>query len=153
MNRYLLSALGVMFLCSTLLVGCESSPTSGGTREYTPNAKPTQLAAYAASMPYPANLNAQDNPDLVALVNKSTGNITLMNLGPQPLRDFNLWVNQSYLLHVDRVDPNTGRIISKTDLYNSAGNNMENATPESVRRLQVQTGDGALYNVKGPVLM
>lgn len=143
LNRFLVCGV------AALLIGCGAS----GGREYSPNAKPTQLAAYAASMPFPSNLNAQENPDLVALINRQSGAISLMNLGPQPLRDFNLWVNQSYVLHVDRVDPNTARVINKTDLYNSAGNNMENASPESIRRLNVQTRDGALYNVKGPVML
>src|SRR3954464_6322560 len=59
-----------VLLSSLLLVGCEAPNTQSGgvSREYMPSAKPTQLAAYAASTPYPANLQAQENPDLVALV-------------------------------------------------------------------------------------
>jgi len=156
MKRYISSAAAVaLLLSSALLVGCETpaSPSATASREYTPNAKPTQLAAYAASTPYPANLQAQENPDLVVLVGKEPGSLTLINTGKQPLRDFNVWINRAYLLHVDRIDPNSVRYLNTSDFYNSAGNNISGAAADSNRQVQVQTADGILYNVKGPVVL
>src|SRR4051812_29192751 len=53
MNRLVNIASGLM-LGAMVLVGC------GGPNEYHPNAEPTQLAAYAATKPYPANAQPQE---------------------------------------------------------------------------------------------
>ena len=87
MNHYLTRCVaGAIALSSMFMIGCETS----GPNEYNPHAKPTQLAAYAASLHYPANLQAQSAADLVALVNRQSGQLTILNLSNQPLSDFNI---------------------------------------------------------------
>jgi len=138
-------------LVSALLVGCSSS-----NDEYQPAAKDTQLAAAAASTTFPMNLKAEDDPHLVAMVNAQSGDLTIRNFGTDGLANFDVWVNQAYVLHVNRLDPNSSRTIKTIDLYNSAGNNMSSLPPGSVRTVQIATNDGRgsrLLNVQGPQLV
>jgi hypothetical protein len=142
------TTFAVTALSAALFAGCADS----GSNEYSPNATPAQLAAYAARVQYPTNMQPQDDQHLIAEVNRTTGRITLRNFSNTPLRDFNLWVNQNYVLHVNQVDANGSRSVDPADLYNYSGSNMEKAAPESIRKVQVQTADGMLYNVQGPQL-
>jgi len=126
------------------LVGCESEGS------YKPAAQPTQLAAYAATVSYPKDQTPTLNPRIVAEVNSSTGDIVLRNFGNEPLKNFTLWVNQSYLLHVDMLDGNNRRMIGKELLYNSGGTNMADVEAKSITKVQYQDENGKLFDVEGP---
>jgi hypothetical protein len=141
--RRLLS-LGIAALGASMMFGCSSN------NEFTPGSEPTQLAAYAAKNPYPADKTAKDNLQLTAVVNHSTGNITVRNFGTGPIEDFRLWVNQAYVMHVDRIEPGTSRVFSLSDLYSSGGDSLKDTSPEQIHKVQIQTSEGKLWNVQGP---
>lgn len=143
MKSYITS-LGLALLSSAMLIGCAAP------NEYQPTAKPTQMAAYAASRHYPDNAQVQDNAKITATVNRETGAITVHNFSNQELTNFNLWVNQAYVAHVDRIDPNTSKIFNKADLYNSGGNTLDSALSSTIRKVQIETSDGTMYNAQGP---
>jgi hypothetical protein len=145
-NKRLIATGLIAALSSTLLVACADE----GSSTYAPNASTGQLAAYAARAQYPANAQPQEDPHLTATVNRSLGHLTMRNFGSVPLRDFNVWVNQAYVLHVDHIDANGSRTIDLPDLYNSTGGSFQRSAADSVRKVQVQTNDGILYNVQGP---
>lgn len=126
-----------------LLVGCASNPNL-----YAPQASPTQMAAYAASTKYPADVTPQENLHLTAVVNSGKNQLTVRNFNGPGLANFNLWVNQTYVLHIDRLDSGKSKIINLGDFFNSGGNN--DLTPDKITRVQVVTIDGKLYNVQGP---
>lgn len=123
-------------------VGC-SSPN-----EYKPNASATNLAAFAAQQKYPVSMQGQDDLHLTSIVDKGNNQLVLRNFNGMGLTNFNVWINGTYVLHVDNLDTNSSRIISLGDFYNSAGNN--DLSPDKVTKVQVQTSDGRLLNVQGP---
>jgi hypothetical protein len=144
-----LLAIAIAALPSAMMIGC-SSPD-----DYHPAAKDTQLAAAAASTQYPANLKAEDYPKLTATVNSQTGQLTIHNFDEQKsLDNFDLWVNQAYVLHVNHIEPNSSRTFNPGDLYNSAGNTLSDKPAGSIHQVQIATNDGReskLYNVQGPM--
>ncbi len=129
---------------AAMLIGC-----SGSANEYVPPATPTELSAYAASLAYPATEQPQDNPMWVAIVYNSSGQMVIHNFANQPISDFRLWINQAYVVHVDRIDANSSRSFSRSILYNIKGNSLSD-TGEPIQRVQIQTADSVLYNVQGP---
>lgn len=138
--------LSTAVLGTALLGGCASSDT------YQPPAKPTMLSAYAASLQYPGSTPAQDNPSLTSVVDRGSGAITIRNFGSTSYSNFNLWVNQTFVLHVDHIEPNSKKIFLPEDLYNSAGHSLAETAPDQIHRVQLQTSDGKLTNVQGPQL-
>ena len=137
--------LGIAAL-GAALAGC-STPN-----EYNPPEEPTNLAAYAASNQYPMNTMARDNPHITAVVDHKSGEITLRNFDSGPVANFKLWVNQIYVIHVDRIEPNSFKLIKPDDVFNSTGNNMQKVPPDAIQKIQIETADGQLWNVQGPQL-
>jgi hypothetical protein len=134
-----IAALGVA------LVGCSSSPN-----EYSPAEEPTNLAAYAASNHYPLSTTAKDNRHITAVVDRKTGQITLRNFDSGPIANFKLWINQTYVIHVDRIEPNSFRIIEPADVFNSAGNSLNRVPADSIQKVQIEMPSGELWNAQGP---
>lgn len=143
MNR-MIPRVAVVALASITLIGCASS-----NNEYNPSAKPTQLAAYAASAKYPTT-QAHELRQLTVTVDRQNNTITLRNFGVRPLQNFNLWVNGAYVLHVDRLDANGAKTISTGDLFNASGTPLSGMSTDSIRLVQVETSDGDLWTVQGP---
>jgi hypothetical protein len=125
-----------------MLIGCSSN-------EYNPPSKPTQLAAYAASVKYPTT-QPQELRQLAATVNSQNTAITLRNFGTRPVTDFNLWVNGAYVMHVDRLEPSGAATFKTENLFNAAGIPLSANAAAPIRQVQVETSDGALWNVQGP---
>lgn len=136
-------SIATAVITGAVLVGCNSNPN-----QYKPQASATEMAAYAASTKYPTDVTPQENLHLTAVVNAGSGQLTLRNFGGPGLANFNLWLNQTYVLHIDRLDPGKSKVIDLVDFYNSGGNN--DLTPDKITRVQVTTMDGKLYNVQGP---
>jgi hypothetical protein len=143
MIRLIKFSSGLM-LGAMLLVGC------GGPNEYHPNAEPTKLAAYAATKPYPANTQPQEDLRLTASVNRQSGQVTIRNFSGAPLQDVDVWINQGYVLHLNKIEPNGSRTVNPGDFYNANGSSLENTPPEGIRKIQIQTHDNVLYNIQGP---
>jgi hypothetical protein len=108
------------------------------------------LAAYAATKPYPANAQAQDDMRITAVVNQRTGQITIRNFSGAPLRDVDVWINQAYVLHVNQIDANGSKTLNPADFYNANGFSLEKTPPEGIRKVQLQTRDNIIYNIQGP---
>jgi hypothetical protein len=128
-----------------MLAGCHSA------NEYQPQATPTELSAYAASTKFPTDAQPQFNPYITAVVDGGAKQLTIRNFDGPSLVNFNVWVNKTYVLHVDRLDPKKAKLINLGDMYNSSGNN--DLTPDKVSTVQVVMPDGKLYNVQGPQMM
>jgi len=136
--------LGTLALSSMLLVGCNSG------NEYHPNAEPTQLSAYAATKPYPANAQAQEDSRITAVVNGQSGQLTIRNFSGGPLQDVDVWINQAYVLHVNHIGANGSISLSPADFYNANGQSLGKTPPEGIRKVQIETRDRQLYNAQGP---
>ena len=142
-SRMALAAASV--IVAIAVVGC------GSANEYKPAAQPPQLAAYAASLKYPLDTAAMDNPKLTAIVDGGANQLTLHNYGDGAIENVNLWLNQSYVLHVDKIPAGGYRIFNMGDFYNSGGNN--DLAGKDVKRVQVETTDNKLMNAQGPQQM
>lgn len=142
--RRSISALAVTVLGSALLAGC-SSPN-----EYSPSASPTNLSAYAAQAKFPMNAQPKTNADLTSLISSDGSQITVRNFGPGAMNNFNLWVNQTYVVHVDRLDANSVKVFPTSLFYNSAGNSLSGAGASDIKTIQIVQSNGDLVNVQGP---
>jgi hypothetical protein len=129
-----------------ILVGCSTSakvenPFKGD------DTQKTQLAAFAAQSQYPSK-QASDDLRAAALVNREDGTIKIINSTSQALTDTRLWVNGTYVTHVDTV-PARGMItIKRENLYDQKGISLSKANA-SINKVQLEMGD-KFYNLEGP---
>lgn len=148
-------ALGVMLG----LAGCASQPGSqpqannnGGSQGMmaveAQGPSHVELAAYAGAHPYPANTPAKDDLRAAAIVNLDQGIIKVYNFGTDPIRDADVWVNQSYVRHVNGIAPGGSASVPMSSLYNSLGQQFA-ARGEHVNLVQVQQ-DHTLHTLMGP---
>jgi len=128
------------------LAGCAGRIAGAGENEPTEEA---QLAARAASTPYPTNLRASNNWRAAALVDRRTNSIRVINFENRPLRDADVWVNHSFVHHVGTIPPNGYVVLSRNGFYDASGNSLANVNT-SVVQAQVQT-EGNLYDLQGPI--
>ncbi len=140
MNR-VLSVLAPVAL--SLLAGCAS-----GT--YQTNASPTQLSAYAGQASYPYDLHSEQAPHLFAMV-APDATVTIYNAGDESYSNFELWVNKSFTLHVDKLAARSSQAFAPDVLFNKSGTNLVNAPASSISTIQVYI-EGKLWDVQGPIV-
>jgi hypothetical protein len=134
----------VLALSSVAMVaGCRQD---GDDMELTRENEAATLAAYAATAEFPKDRNAEGNRSIAAVVTKR-GSIKLMNFG-ETLTDADVWVNDAFVRHVDRIPGNRTITLSDEKFYNSSGQNLEDQNAIPVK-IQI-TSDKKLYNVLGP---
>jgi hypothetical protein len=107
-----------------------------------------QLAAYAASHPFPSNAEVNDHLRAAAIVNRSAGTIKVYNFDTKPIRDAEIWINKSYVQRVSGIAPNSSALIRFDELYNGLGQSF--ASPNGPVSSVYVRMDGAVYAVLGP---
>lgn len=135
---------------ATMLVGCESSmsiqPTASSSRQET-----AQLAAYAANANYPQNARASYNQDWRVGATVQKNDIRLMNYSDHAIDNVNVWVNGTWVRHLDNLPPKGSVTLSTSDFYNQNGRVLsESNFPLETARIEIQNGNN-LYSVMGPV--
>ena len=138
-----------IFLLSVLAIagGC-ATPNSDSARMSTQAATSPQLAAYAASHPFPNTVNASDQWKAAATVNRASGVIKVYNFDTRPIRDAEIWINKAYVQRVSGIAPNSSALIRFDELYNGLGQSFANpSSPVSTVYIRM---DGNVYNVMGP---
>jgi hypothetical protein len=138
-----MKTVAAVALASLALAGC-------GGNVYKASATDTQLSAYAGQAVYPYNLKAEMAPSVFAVMSPDA-TITLYNAGDVPFANFELWVNQMYTLHVDKLDARTTLAISPASLFNKTGVPLTGAPANSITSIQILSGD-KLWNVQGPII-
>jgi hypothetical protein len=118
--------------------------------EYEPQARPTQLAAMAASTEYPRRMNVSRDLALTSTVDRRTGVITIRNFSSEALYNGKVWINENYLIPVNTLGPNTTLRIDPKDVYDGAGNPPNRQNPQSVRKIEIQVDD-EIHAVEGPL--
>lgn len=142
-----LSRIAAGILLGTAAVGCESN--GGASAKLTAEAlTPTELAAYAASHPFPTT-QPSDHLRVAAIVNSNRTELKLYNFSNSPLADVDVWVNGAWCQHVRGIGASGSVIIKTSDLYNAFGKNFAGQS-EPVSRVQLAIGD-KFYNAMGPV--
>ena len=138
MIRHTLAALALMSI-----VGCSTTtsitPLAGSDTEH------AQLAAYAASNKFPADLKPSSDLNVGAITNPGDGKVKLVNFADQPVRDARIWVNGLYVYRVEMIPGHGSVSIKESDFFDSTGNNM--ATLKAFpTKIQLEITDH-LYNV------
>jgi len=129
------------------LAGCQTESGDAARMSTTARTVP-ELAAYAASHPYPTSAPASDQVHAAAIVSRSDASIKIYNFGTKPIRDARVWVNKGYVQHINGVAPNSSAIIKMDELYNGLGQTFT-ALNSPVSLVQVETDDG-LFTLLGP---
>jgi len=107
-----------------------------------------ELAAYAASHPFPDKVTTNDQWKAAAIVNRSAGMVKVYNFDSRPIRDAEIWVNKAYVQRVGGIAPNSSTLIRFDELYNGLGQSFANPTsPVSTVYIRM---DGNVYSVLGP---
>jgi hypothetical protein len=129
------------------LAGCESmAPDAARVSAQAPTAP--ELAAYAGAHKYPTTQPTRELK-AAAIVNRDRGIIKIYNFSGQPLQNVDVWVNQSFVQHLNGVAPGSAPVLIRfSDLYNGLGQQFSGQN-EQVRTVQVDA-DGHLYTLEGP---
>jgi hypothetical protein len=133
----------VLAVSAAAFLGCASNV-------YKPNAADTQLASYAGQATYPRDVTPVKHPDLFCIV-APDATITLGNTSDNPISGFEVWVNQMYTLHVDKLDARDMIAIDPATLYNKTGSNIKGVPANSINTVQIQVGE-KLWDVHGPII-
>lgn len=141
MNQFAMKS-ALVVLSGLSLVGCASNT-------YKPNATDTELSATAAKSPYPYSAHAELAPHIFAIV-APDATITLYNAGDESYANFQIWVNKTYALQIDKLDARSHIAVAPNTLFNGMGSNMGGATADAVKSIQIWNKD-SLYDVQGPV--
>lgn len=129
-----------------ILVGCSTSASVQNPFKGDDTQK-TQLAAFAAQSQFPSK-QASDDLRVAALINKGDNTIKLINTTQQAINDAKLWVNGSFVTHLDTAPARGVVVIKRENLYNRDGINLSKANV-GITRVQLEMGD-KLYNLEGP---
>jgi hypothetical protein len=142
--RKLILTGAVTTLAAFFLGGC----TGGNT--YNPNASDTQLSAYAGQASYPYDAHSDTAVHLFCTV-APDATITLYNAGDQPYNGFEVWVNKSYTLHVEKLDSKSNVALPPNKIFNKSGSNLAGVPANSIATVQI-FADGKLMDVQGPII-
>jgi len=135
-----------MALGAFILVGCSTSASVENPFKGSDTEK-TQLAAFAAQSQLPSK-QPSDDLRVAALINKDNGNIKVINSTQQSINDSKLWVNGSFVTHVDTIPARGVVSIKRENLYNRDGIPLTKANI-GISKVQLESGD-KLYNLEGP---
>jgi hypothetical protein len=106
-----------------LAVGCSGRPSLVPNPDPNLRKASAQFAADAAQRhPYKADVPRGGEAIARSQVGYSLDRIDLVNLGQEPWKDVEVWVNQKYVVHIPKVEPNTLKIINFQMLYDEKGN-------------------------------
>ena len=137
----------ILVACVLAAAGCANS-NDESARMATVAQTPTQLAAYAASHPFPANATIADQLKVAAIVNRSSSTIKIYNFDTRPIRDAEVWINKAYVQRISGIAPNSSVLIRFDELYNGIGQPFSApAGPVSTVHIRM---DGNIYSILGP---
>lgn len=136
----------LVLVAAMAVAGCESQNDSARVATNAPTVP--QLAAYAGSRQYPTTMPVIDHFRIAAVVNRASGIIKIYNFDSRPVRDANVWVNKTFVQHINGIAPNSSAIIRSGDLYNGLGQSFASLnSPVSVVQVEM---DNQLLNAQGP---
>lgn len=106
-----------------------------------------KLAAYAAQEQVPTTEPTQLMAGATLLPDHQTLQIT--NFSDTPLSDVDVWVNRSYVQHVDLINADAVQSLPLNRFYSKDGTYLGQDATITVQNVQVSSG-GKLYNLLGP---
>lgn len=109
--------------------------------------QPKTYVADLATRPYPSAQHTTDVIDVQCF--RRDTELELVNATANSYRDFDLWINQRYVHHVDALPAGETIRVSLWDFFDEwgqrfyAGGFFRSYPPQPVRMVEVQTGEGA----------
>ena len=108
---------------AALAIGCSGRPALIPNPDPNLRKASAQFAADAAIRhPYKAEVPRGGEAVARSQVGYSLDRLDLVNLSQEPWTDVEIWVNQKYVVHLPKVEPNTLKIINFQMLYDEKGN-------------------------------
>ena len=106
------------------VVGCSGRVSLLPNSDKTLRRTPAQFASEAAKRPYQIDLPDGGDADAAARVAYEADQIQILNLSEEDWTDVEIWVNQSYVVHVPRLEAGKKRVKTLTFLmfYDDRGN-------------------------------
>jgi hypothetical protein len=137
------------------MAGCANESTTPVSQSQAANSQwasqgqtQAELAAYAGAHRYPSSAQAKDDLRAAAIVNSDQGFLKIYNFGTQPIRDADVWVNQTFVKHIPAIAPGSSAVIQWSNLYNGLGQQFS-AQGEHVNLVQIEQ-DHDLQTLMGP---
>ena len=121
---HLVTAAGTVIAISAAAgIGCSGRPALIPNPDKNLRKASAQFAADAAVRhPYKSEIPRGGEAIARTQVGYALDRIDLVNLSQDPWTDVELWVNQKYVVHLAKVEPNTLKIINFQMLYDGQGN-------------------------------
>jgi hypothetical protein len=118
------SAAAAALIATVLaLAGCSGRPALIPNPDKNLRRASAQFAADAAVRhPYKSDAPRAGEAIARSQVGYTLDRIDLVNLSKEEWQDVELWVNQKYVVHLPKVEPNTLKIINFQMLYDGSGN-------------------------------
>jgi hypothetical protein len=126
----------------------ESPASVDANRAVVATPTPEELAAYAGHAKFPADQQARSDLQVASILSPDKTTIKLYNFTNDPLRNIDVWVNGSYVQHVDGISPQSSVLIHTDELFNGLGKSFSGQA-EPVSKVQIATDHG-LYTLWGP---
>ena len=139
----------LMLAAASTLAGCSASASLKNPFAAAParDERP-RLAAFAASSRYP-DTQPSDELRLTALIDREADTVQVINPTDRALRDVNVWVNGSFVNHVDAIPAHGSVTLHRARFYDAGGNTLSSMNT-SAFRVELQS-EGEFYKVLGPV--
>ena len=134
-------ALGAILgaILTACITGCGNASHSSPLAARSAAAE-SHLAAYAATVRYPASVKPSTDLAAAALINPKTDTVKVVNFSDQPMRDVDVWVNGAFVCRTDVIPSHGSVMVSRNELFDATGKNMarQDAHP---KRVEVQMGE------------
>jgi len=136
-------------LAALALAGCaDMFGSNNSARMATVAPTGAELAAYAAAHPYPTTMPTNEHFRAAAIVDRANGTIKIYNFDTKPIADATVWVNRSFVQHLNGIAPNSSAVVLINQLYNGMGKSLSSLN-EPITIVQLEM-NGTLYTLQGP---
>ena len=116
-------AAGAAIAVAVAVAGCSGRPSLVPNPDPNLRKASAQFAADAAIRhPYKSDVPRGGEAIARSQVGYALDRIDLVNLSQEQWNDVEIWVNQKYVVHLPKVEPNTLKIINFQMLYDEKGN-------------------------------
>jgi len=148
MKRPIRTLAALMLTGLTMATGCTDSPTILPSSDFDLRRTNAQFAADAAKRSYPqAAAPAGQAPAQADVDYGWTNRIQMINLSDQDWKDVELWVNQTYVVHLPTWYKKQMRTIPFSMFYDRSANTFPtNNNKVRIEKLEI-VRDGKVYSV------
>jgi hypothetical protein len=140
-------AIGVLVACG-IMFGCAGRPSILPNPDPQLRKSAAQFAADAAKRhPYNADAPRGGDAPARAQVGYMLDRLEVVNLSNEQWNDVEVWVNQKYVVHIDKMEPNKLKQFNFQMLFDENGNYFPRDNSKTrVSKVEIFR-DGKMYNV------